>query len=124
MLAGAKDKLCARIAKKEQNMTTIEQRALVINQYLQPTKRTQGDDKPASNQFYADHFNLVDRFNRFVSMIRYKPRCSSEQMRIFISLIEIAIVQTWCLYHDFQSQSAPDESDIREFAISLAKSLA
>ena len=104
-------------------MTPTEQRALVINKYLQPTKRTQGDDKPDINQYYADHFNLVDRFNRFISMIRYKPRCCSEQMRIFISLIEIAIVQTWALYHDFQSQTTPDESDIREFAVSLAKSL-
>ena len=93
--SGIKDEIATRIAKKRLNPSTIQQNQEKIKKFLSPTLKTKPDDKPTVNAAYAKSFNLVDRLNRALSLISYIPKISSESMRLFIGVIEIAIVQTY-----------------------------
>jgi hypothetical protein len=117
---GVKDKLAERIAKKESNLSSVDELALKIDEFLSPTVHTH--KRPTVHQHYAEFFNLIDRFNRYVSMVRYRPRCSSEAVRVLSSLIEICIVESWVLIQD-SNWKGEKETGIREFGIALANSL-
>ena len=123
-IAGVKDKLVARIAKRKLNTTSTERLKAEVTQYLSPTIKTK--EKPLLNEMYANSFNLVDRFNRLISFISYRPRFSSECMRLLIGVIEIAIVESWVIWNDLNLSKIGEndtEKGILSFACKLSSDL-
>ncbi len=80
-------------------------------------------DKPKLNAEYSKSFNFVDKFNRHLSNIKYRPRIADEQMRLLIGIIEVIVVQTFVIYNDLKSIRVSDEEEavsIQQFACNLA----
>ena len=124
-ISGKKDKLAKRIVSCEEHGND----EVNVNRDIEMFVRVAGkpmctnNEKPKLNQFYADTFNHVDRYNKLISFIHYRPRFPSESMRLLISLIEISIVQSWVI---FQAEAVYDENkseSLRTFAISLSNDL-
>ena len=98
--SGNKKKLASKLAMWEMKKNNVDQSKIDLEEFLSPTLATTNDSKPTVTQYYSDHFSLVDRFNKLVSQISFRPRCSPEHIRLFVSLVEIAIVETFVLFYD------------------------
>ena len=118
----SKKKLALRVAKHELQGKSDEIMKREISTFLNPTGRVVGDDKPFVTSLYSQSFNYNDRFNKLLSFISYKPRKTSEDMVLLIGLVEVALVQTWCLYRS-ESIGNEDEQSLKDFVKDLALSL-
>ena len=117
--------LAKKLAKAELYSTIRLNLQREIQAFNEPTGRTTGMGKPQINQYYADTFNAVDRFNRIFSQISYKPRESNTDFCILQSLVRICAIQTWALLSDYKINNNIDncEQHICEFFIDLSKNL-
>jgi hypothetical protein len=115
---GSKKKLAVRIIKYKANLQGAESMQVEIDSFLAPTFHS--PTHPEVTKQYRDHFNSVDRFDVKKAMIKYKPRIPDETTRVFISLVEVALIQTWSLLTSWKEDDH-NESDIREFALELAR---
>ena len=114
--------MASRIANKIQKFTPIDKAQLEITSFLRPTHSSKPSTKPILNQLYSDNFNLVDRFNNYISRVSYLPKISSTDLRLFIGLIELAIVNSWVIWRDWTNEKNVDV-DVQSFAIDLSRSL-
>ena len=115
LIAGTKEKVATRIAKKKLDMTPTDEMIADVAKYLKHTIKTKKEEKPTINQAYASSFNLVDRFNRLLSTISFRPRITSEDLRLLIGAVEICLVQAWLICNDiqqikFESKEREEES--------------
>jgi hypothetical protein len=110
-----------RLAQRELMPENEKDVRAELSMFLQPTATTIGEQRPIINQHYRDTFNLVDKYNRLVSEISYQPRSPSDHMRMFVGVVEIAIVNTWSLYHSWFADQP--QIPLRDFAIRLSKQL-
>lgn len=96
-----------------------------IQTFLTPTKTSVDPAKPTMTQHYALTFNSVDRINKLVGYINYLPRVDTDMLQL-VSIIQIAIVQTWALIGDVEYDRREVEQqgfDLCNFTINLGASL-
>ena len=120
--SSSKNKLAIRLAKHELNGKDEEIMEREISTFLNDVGKINGDTKPFVTNLYATSFNYNDRFNKLLSLISYKPRKTSEEITLFIGLIEMAIVQTWCLYKS-ETIDDNDGESLKDFTKQLAHSI-
>ena len=65
--------------------------------------------RPQVNQKSADTFNCVDRFNRLLGAVTFRPKCVDPLMRMLTGVISIAIVQSWVVFNDSIQQTDAQE---------------
>ena len=90
-----------------------------------PTLTSTEPLKPTIIQHYALTFNSVDRINRLIGYINYLPRVD-DNFLLIVSLVQIAIVETWALYGDWRVDARTLEEqgfDLQEFTVELANDL-
>ena len=124
-LAGNKERKARRLARWECYSSAPERLRQQILNYLHPTATHPDSSKPPIPDLYSNEFNIVDRFNKIRSMIKFKPRIGSEDMRLLIGLIENAIVETWVLFKDWKGDTLTElnKHTIRHFAVDLGREL-
>lgn len=124
--AGAKPKLAGRIAKWEIKGNEKDKLKRDIDEFLMPTTMTRGNNKPPLTKHYAQTFNAVDMFNKLVGYINFIPRIADVDFLLLVSIVQIAIIQTWALVNDWKVWSGDEKKeglDLAEFAKELAKEL-
>jgi hypothetical protein len=89
----------------EKNASSLERLKQEILDYINPTTTHSNATKPAILHLYSDIFNSVDHFNRLRKILKYKPRISSELLRLLIRLIENAAVETWVVLKDWKGKT-------------------
>lgn len=96
-----------------------------LKEFLRETATTDINEKPTITRQYADTFNTVDRFNKLLMKIRYRPRVDEERIMILYGLIAMATVQSWSLAHDWNCmrEFAKEHEYVRQFGIELAQHL-
>jgi len=92
-----------------------------IKTFLTPHLTSQ--TKPTITLDYAKSFNHVDRLNKVRSYVHYRPRIGFEKLRVFISLIEMAVIQAWALTISWQGERNGEEEHIRDVCKALAYDL-
>jgi hypothetical protein len=117
--------LARRLAKHEIWGTTATQMKESIRAFITPTLISVDPAKSFLIQHYALTFNSVDRFNRLIGYINYLPRVDTDFLLI-VSLVQIAIIQTWALLENEQHDARELEEqgfDLQSFTVNLAKEL-
>lgn len=92
-----------------------------INAFLEEKGHTRS--KPTILQHYGDSFNAVDRLNKVRSYIAFRPRMSDEKFRILVSLVEMALIQSWLLVISWRGEVLNEEEHLHSAAKNLAKAL-
>jgi hypothetical protein len=105
LIADNKEKLAKKIGKWGKNASSLEQLKQEILDYINPTATHSDATKPAIPQLYSDIFNSVDHFNYLRKILKYKPRISSELLRLLIGLIENAAVEIRVVLKDWKSKT-------------------
>ena len=120
-IAGNKDKLAERILRAESGDNGIAAKEEEINSFLEP--RGHSNTKPKIIQDYGLSFNHVDRLNKVRSYVKYRPKVQSEDMKVFISLIEMAAIQAWTLTIGWREEAVNEENHVLESLKNLAFAL-
>lgn len=120
--AGTAEKLRVKLARRDINMTRLEQVKAELRDFLGETAMTGKDEKPSIIQHYSGTFNHVDRFNKILAHIYFKPRCESDEVCLLFGIFGIAIVQTWALSQDwnYRRQLTKEWHYVHEFGKELA----
>ncbi len=120
--SGNKAELAKRLAKAKLNPPSIPTLLREIEDYLQETGSVPEGERPVLAQAYASGFNHVDKFNRLLSAVSYKPRQVSTDWCMLCAIIEMALVHTWALEMDWKLGLNEDEEEayVRKWAQDLA----
>lgn len=124
--AGNKDKLIARLQRAQGSQKEFAKAKRAVTEFIAPTKKVQSTTEPTVNSYYARNFNLVDRFDQIISWIEFKPRIATEQQRVFYSLIQYGVAETYLLLNDYYgnfAKTGKEKPRIRSFTKALALSL-
>ncbi len=114
--------LALRLARNEAKGPSQESREVEVNNYLLQTASVEGKERPTLADAYAKAFNNVDRFNRLLGAVSYKPRKLSAEWCFFCAVVQIAIVQSWALGSDWKDGATEEEEYgyVREWAQAMA----
>lgn len=120
-IAGNKESLAIRLAKHDLNQSPQSKGKEQLAEYLNLSQKKITENSEI-HQHYKATFNAVDQFNRYLHMISFKMRFDSIEFRILVGYIEIALVQSWALYLDFEN-GEQEETKIRKVAKEIATRL-
>ena len=108
-----------RFERKDED-EALQQRQLHV--LRNPTKTSV--TKPIIQDHYGTTFNSVDRFNKLLGRVSFKPKCMDMDMRLLTGVISAAIVQAWVLVNNnFQGIEDTELSDLKDAAKDLADAL-
>jgi hypothetical protein len=99
--SGKKEKLIIKLMRLESD--PVKRKKGDIKQFLEKTCTTLRDEKPKISTHYAHTFNNVDKFNRLMGFVNFKPRISNDNMLFLTGMINIALVNSWVLFVDSKS---------------------
>jgi hypothetical protein len=114
-----------RLRRAEANMSNSQHFQLQLRDFLDPT-RSCVSSQPTINKYYVENFALQDHYNQRLSILKFRSRICTVPLRIFISLIQTAVIQTHVLLVDYMAQSPTNpkvDSDLATFAANLCSSL-
>lgn len=119
--AGSKAKLAKRVLKREEAGGDESEMMEEVKKFLEP-KRVSAE-QPKIISHYGRSFNSVDRFNKLLSYVSYRPKIGDEKLRVLVALVEIALVQSWALTIDWRGERVGESQHILTSARDLALSL-
>src|SRR5579885_3431448 len=91
--------MALKIAKEEVKKNSTGE--LAIETFLFPTMVTTGESKPIIQAHYSQSFSHVDRFNKLMGYVGFKPTIINKKKLVLIGLIQTAIVQSWVLINHY-----------------------
>jgi hypothetical protein len=125
LIAATKEKLCKRIAKWEVKGVPSEKYRVLVEKFLGQAITPPNGQYPRLQQYYRDNFNGIDRWSIYKDALHYIPPIKELNFRLFVAAIELAVMQTWGLLMDFESNTSKDNIDDRlpAYAIDLSSKL-
>jgi len=121
--SGTKQEMAIKIAKEEVKRNSTGD--LMIDTFLYLTLTTTRDSKPVMQAHYSQSFSHVDRFNKLMGYIGFKPTIANKKKLVLIGLIQTAIVQSWVLinHHLLAHSDEQEGTSLRQHAKGLAAAL-
>lgn len=108
MIGGNKADLIKRILNWEEKNAEPGKVVRELANFRRPKQSL--SHRPPINQHYADTFNHVDKFNRLLGEMSYRPSCRDVPTRLITGLITIAIVNSWALVQDHRVRNDDEEA--------------
>lgn len=96
-----------------------------VNRFIQLKKRTKEGYKPVLQQRYADHFNLVDLYDRLMSYIEYPLRVTSQNHLILNVVICLCVVNGFVDYEHkvYEENVNRERFFLKEFCNSIVRDI-
>ena len=96
-----KDEIIVRLEKSDKYNMKIEDPLL---DFVGPAMKLPESDKPGPMQFYCDHFNAVDRVNKYFYQLQYPFKSSSFRPIVVWALLNCLFINCWSLYNEKQGE--------------------
>jgi hypothetical protein len=107
MIGGNKADLIKRILNWEEKIGEPGKLFRELGDFRRPKQNL--PHRPPINQHYAETFNHVDKFNRLLGEMTYRPPCRDIFSRLVTGLISVAIVNSWALVQDHRARTDDEE---------------
>ena len=123
MIAGKKQTLINKLIKhrqQENGKISIQRK---MKEYLEPKERATNENQPILTNHYRTSFSAIDKFSQRLGYVEYPHRIGKKSVKILISLLLMASVNTWTIETEMKIDHEEDNSKetFKEYLASLYK---
>jgi hypothetical protein len=124
-LGGNKQQLIDKLItaeEKRQNPQTFNDK---LKEFLNLTEVVKENIKFTALAFYNKHYNVVDKLNFLLSLLKYPYRIEDPIWCWFVSCVILVTVNSWVLYCDLlqQKYEGNDEGSLKQYVKKLVLDL-
>jgi hypothetical protein len=96
-----------------------------LKEFLNPTEVVKENTKLTVPAFYGEHYNVVDKLNFLLSLLKYPYRIEDPIWCWFVSCVILVTVNSWVLYCDLlqQKYEGNDEGSLKQYVKKLVLDL-
>lgn len=90
-----KEQIITRLEKDDEWAKKVDN---PIGKFAGPTAKMPDNEKPKPMQFYCEHFNPVDRFNKYYYQLQYPFKTMEFQPVVVWAMLNCVFVSCWSIF--------------------------